>query len=112
MVAKSPPRRFTFCGDGRVAAGEERRMWIEAGALGGLIIHGNPEEWEWFGAKLEALCAELTHDVLPAATNPTGSVNVTLQEALAIMAVMEDEALIRSLMGVILGRRPSPPDPP
>jgi hypothetical protein len=35
-----------------------------------------------------------------------------LQEALAIMAVMEDEELIRSLMGVILGRPPSPPDPP
>jgi hypothetical protein len=91
---------------------EERHMWIEAGALGGLVIHGTAEEWERFAPRLDDLYAELKHDVVPAAGNPTtGSVNVTLQEALAVMAVMEDEELIRSLIGFILGRPQPPPDP-
>jgi hypothetical protein len=44
--------------------------------------------------------------VLPAAANPTaGGVVVSLKEALTMMAVMEDEALTRSLMTHILADR-------
>jgi hypothetical protein len=48
----------------------------------------------------------LKHDVLPGAHSPTlGGVIVTLKEALAIMAIMEDEELTRSLITLILADR-------
>jgi hypothetical protein len=81
-------------------------MRIEEGPLGGLVVYGTPEEWARFDAGLEDLYRELKHDVLPAAANPTaGGVVVSLKEALTMMAVMEDEALTRSLMTHILADR-------
>ena len=82
-------------------------MRIEAGALGALVVSGTPEEWHRFAAGLDDLYSELTHDVLPAAENPTvGGVIINLKEAITIMAVMEDAELTRSLMTIILeGRR-------
>jgi hypothetical protein len=81
-------------------------MRIDEGALGGLVVYGTPEEWQRFEAGLDDLYSELKHDVLPAAANPTaGGVIVTLQEALAIMAIMADEELTRSLMAIVLGGR-------
>jgi hypothetical protein len=82
-------------------------MQIEAGSRGELVVDGTPEEWHRFAAGLDDLYRELKHDVLPAAANPTaGGVIVTLKEALTMMAVMENEALTRSLMTRILeGRR-------
>ena len=45
---------------------------------------------------------------LTAAANPTaGGVIVNLKEALAIMAIMEDEELTRSLVQIILSARPT-----
>ena len=83
-------------------------MRIEEGTLGGLVVYGTAEEWTRFEAGLEDLYSELKCDVLPAAANPTeGGVIVNLKEALAIMAIMEDEELTRSLMTLILsGRSP------
>jgi hypothetical protein len=81
-------------------------MRIEEGSLGELVVYGTPEEWHRFAAGLEDLYRELKHDVLPAAANPTaGGVIVTLKEALTLMAVMENEALTRSLMTRILASR-------
>jgi hypothetical protein len=82
-------------------------MRIEEGPLGGLVVYGTPAEWARFDAGLEGLYRELKHEVLPAAANPTaGGVTVTLKEALTMMAVMNNEALTRSLMTIILeGRR-------
>ena len=81
-------------------------MRIEEGPVGGLVVYGTAEEWRRFEAGLEDLYRELTHEVLPAASNPTAAgVIVTLKEALAMMAVMEDEALTRSLMAIIVGSR-------
>jgi hypothetical protein len=83
-------------------------MRIEETAFGGLAVHGTPEEWQRCATGLEDLYRELTHDVLPAAGNPTaGGLNVRLKEALTIMAIMEDEALIRSLMHLLLAGRSS-----
>ena len=81
-------------------------MRIEEGTLGGLVVSGTAEEWTRFAAGLEDLYSELKHDVLPAAANPTADgVIVNLKEALAIMAITEDEELTRSLMTLILGGR-------
>jgi hypothetical protein len=82
-------------------------MRIEEGSLGELVVYGTPEEWQRFAAGLDDLYSELKHDVLPAAANPTaGGVTVTLKEAITMMAVMNNEALTRSLMTIILeGRR-------
>jgi hypothetical protein len=83
-------------------------MRIEEGSLGGLVVYGTAEEWTRFDAGLEDLYSELKHDVLPAARNPTAAgVIVTLKEAIAMMAIMEDEELTRSLIQIILaGRSP------
>jgi hypothetical protein len=83
-------------------------MRIEQGAVGGLVVYGTLEEWQRFAAGLEELYSELTHEVLPGAHSPTaGGVIVTLNEALAIMAVMVDEELTRSLMTIVVaGRSP------
>ena len=82
-------------------------MRIKEGARGALVVDGTPEEWQRFAAGLDDLYRELTHDVLPAAANPTaGGVIVTLKEAITMMAVMENEELTHSLMTFILdGRR-------
>ena len=82
-------------------------MRIEEGALGALVVSGTPEEWHRLAAGLDDLYRELKHDVLPAAPNPTaGGVIVTLKEAIAIMAIRENEELTRSLMTIVLaGRR-------
>jgi hypothetical protein len=82
-------------------------MRIAEGTLGELVVYGTLEEWQRFAAGLDDLYRELTHDVLPAAANPTaGGAIVNLKEAITMMAVMEDEALTRSLMTLILaGRR-------
>jgi hypothetical protein len=78
-------------------------MRVERGPLGGITVHGMAEEWARFGAGLEDLYAELVHDVLPAAADQGESgVIVTLREALAIMAVLEDEELTRSLLRLVL----------
>ena len=83
-------------------------MRIEEGSLGGLVVSGTPEEWTRFDAGLEDLYSELKHDVLPGAQSPTaGGVIINLKEALAIMAIMEDEELTRSLMNLILAGRSS-----
>ena len=64
---------------------------------------GTPAEWARVGVGLEDLHAELTRDVLPAAAgHGEDGVVVTLREALAIMAVAEDEALTRSLLRLVL----------
>ena len=83
-------------------------MRIEEGLLGGLVVSGTPEEWKRFEADLEDLYSELKHDVLPGAQSPTaGGMIVNLKEALAIMAIMEDAELTRSLIHLILaGRSP------
>jgi hypothetical protein len=81
-------------------------MRIDEGPVGGLVVYGTAEEWTRFDAGLEDLYSELKHDVLPGAHSPTvGGVIVTLKEALAIMAIMEDEELTRSLMTLILADR-------
>ena len=83
-------------------------MRNEEGTLGGLVVYGTAEEWTRFATGLEDLYSELKHDVLPAAANPTaGGVIVNLKEALAIMAIMEDEELTRSLVQIILSARPT-----
>ena len=83
-------------------------MRIEEGSLGGLVVYGTPEEWTRFDAGLEDRYSELKHDVLPGAQRPTsGGVIVNLKEALAIMAIMEDAELTRSLIQIFLaGRSP------
>jgi hypothetical protein len=82
-------------------------MRIAEGSLGELVGYGTPEDWHRFAAGLDDLYRALTHDVLPAAANPTaGGVIVTLKEAITLMAVMEQEELTRSLLTLILaGRR-------
>ena len=84
-------------------------MRIEERSLGGLVVYGTPEEWTRFEAGLEDLYSELKHDVLPGAQSPTaGGVIINLKEALALMAIMEDEELTRLLMNLILaGRSPA-----
>lgn len=78
-------------------------MRIEEGSLGSLVVHGTPEEWNTFRTELEAIYRELKHDVLPAAEQPeSGGVIVDGNEAFAIMAIMGDEELTRSLLGLIL----------
>ena len=99
-TAPSPPSTH------RVTFTKDPRMRIEEGPVGGLVVYGTAEEWRRFEASLEDLYRELKHDVLPAAGNPTAAgVVVTLKEALTMMAVMEDEALTRSLMALILADR-------
>ena len=77
-------------------------MRIEKGILGSVVVHGSPKEWQKLSAGLEEIYSELKHDVLPAAEDPnSGGVIVNMNEAFAIMAIMEDEELTRSLMGLI-----------
>ena len=81
-------------------------MRIEEGSLGELRIYGTPEERARVAVGLEDLYLEFTHDVLPTAANPNAAgVIITLKEALTIMAVMQDEALTRSLLTVIVAGR-------
>ena len=83
-------------------------MRIDEGPLGGLVVYGTSEDWQRFATGLEDLYRELKHDVLPGAHSPTaGGVIVNLKEALAIMAIMEDAELTRSLVTIVLaGRSP------
>ena len=81
-------------------------MRIDERSFGGLVAYGIPEEWAEFAVGLEDLYLEFKHDVLPAAVNPNaGGVTINLKEAIAMMAVMQDDELTRSLMTLIVAGR-------
>jgi hypothetical protein len=78
-------------------------MFIQEVRGGQLILHGRGEEWQRLGPKLDAVCAELRRDVLPAARRAAnGAVQVSLRQAWVIMAIMEDRELTRTLLRIVL----------
>jgi len=79
-------------------------MRIEAGFLGSIVLQGTAGDWQHVRAGLEELSREMTREVLPAVAeevSPNG-ITVTTQQALTVMAIMEDEALAHALLGLVV----------